>query len=662
MDLENNGENFLKIILENRTIAKGVHIIVDKNTFEIKDFCFNDSSDEFNSFVKKYDLKDREYYCGLVNNDTQKAFDKEKQIHSNSPYAIFFKLLVETEKHKFRTANERFNFFEDFKKRTNYFERIHDTFFKNNLVYHQNKTLLIEFFNKSCYEKNTKLFQIIKSLKKDEYINVYIDENISAIRDYYKSYSKDMIFAKKEVKSLIFEKDKKGNEKEKSVKGYTTYESYECPIYNNKDKLGISAFLSDFSDKKPFLLHKTRDNKKDFPSLYSGKVVQNLSLFEELLKLKKLPNPLPIFISSKDAVDNEGNKIYFTLLKSEAEQISYTQIIKQAFEKMAWNSNEINDLNFYLIFWNNSKDGLRFYDVDYIDGFKHKLENYKIENIFELENFQSGTIDTIFDLEWKVFAKFIYALRGENENTYLLRNNYFAEKINVSKGEEVSSIVSTKFYQYNKAVFDLVYKGNFESFSGFMFDDLCITIIKEQIKLNDDWDKTYKIKEKLALYISLYKNFNKGEDLATQIIDIQEAMKKLFENEDIHLKSNKEFAFASGQLIWFILSKSKSESKTHSLLDIFISKNSAIEFQKTIATHIQKYGHAFKFFERDWFGKLSSEVLGYDPEQQNIKELIPMIMAGYFSKNLLSEKITKAQKSVQEKNNTQTKGEENGSK
>lgn len=664
MDLENNGENFLKIILENRAIAKGIHIIVDKDTFEIKDFCFNDSSDEFKNFAKKYKLKEREYYCGLVNNDTQKAFDNEKQIHSNSPYAVFFKLLVETEKHKFKTANERFNFFKDFKNRTNYFERVHNTFFERNLVYYQNKTLLIEVFNKSFYEKYTELFQIINSLKKDEYIKIYIDENISAIKDYYESYTKDMIFAKKEIKSLIIEKDKKGKEKEKLVKDYTTYESYKCPIYKNKEKLGISSFLSDFSDKKPFLLHKTRDNKKDFPSLYSGKVIQNLSFFEEVLKLKikidkydknMFPSPFPIFISNKDAIDNDGNRMYFELLK-ENQPIGYQNIIESIYQKLS-GSNEINDLNFYLIFWSNTKDGIRFYDVDYVDSFDYKLENFSIKNIFEIENSNIGAIENIFELEWKFFAKFFYTLKGENENTYLLKNNYFTERINVSKGEKLPAMVAMKFYQYNKAIFDLVYKGKLENFNDFMFDDLCISVIREQIKLNGDWGKTYKIKEKLALYISLYKNFNKGEDLATTTKDLRQKIEELLENDEMHLESDKEFAFACGQLIWYILSKSKSESKTHSLLDIFISKNKAEDFKMVMAQHIQKYSHAFKFFQnKSWFDKLVGEVMAYELEQQTIKSLIPLIMSGYFSKNSISEKISK--KAVENKSNEENSNEQ----
>ncbi len=47
--------------------------------------------------------------------------------------------------------------------------------------------------------------------------------------------------------------------------------------------------------------------------------------------------------------------------------------------------------------------------------------------------------------------------------------------------------------------------------------------------------------------------------------------------------------------------------------------------------------------------------MGYKLEQQTIKNLIPIIMAGYFSKNVLEDKIAK--KAKENKNNT---GDENG--
>lgn len=646
MDLE--GGKFRDIILENRTVSKGLHIIIDKNSFKVKEFAYNDGSDDFGRFVVRNDIKEREYYCNYL--DSNKNFDNspsegKNQIHSASPYGFFFRY-YNTAKEPV-TQQERLDEIRIRIAKTEYFTKIKKLTTSSEIINHTN--LIEENVRKSFLgffeqvgNKN------LQSLRDKDYIKIYFDYDLCLIEDFYNEYSPSMSFNKKGM----FEKSD----------SYTTSPEYHCPILSIKSKLGASEFLNTFADKKPFYMHKTRNKTYGgYSALYSGKVIQNLSIFEELLKLKVnnkrlLPNPFPIFISNKDAIDNDGNRIYFDLLKSANEPIEYKAIIKQVHKKLSGNGDEVNKLNFYLIFWNNSKDGLRFYDVDYIDGFQYELKDFKIENIFNLPNFQYGTVDTVFDLEQRFFAKFFYTIKKDgNENNNLLSKNYFAEKIDIPAMEELPSMVSAKFYQYSKAVFDFVYKGKIESFNVFMFDDLCISIIKEQIQLNDDWEKTYQIKEKLAIYISLCKNFNEGEDMATQIIELQQATRELFENEENHLKSDEEFAFASGQLIWFILSKSKSESKTHSLLNIFISKNMLQDYKMIISQHIDKYSHAFKCFEKDWFGKLSSEVLGYKLEQSSIKELVPLIMAGYFSQNILNEKIKQAQQ-----NNQKTPGDTNG--
>ncbi|SFV51127.1 hypothetical protein MNB_SV-9-325 [hydrothermal vent metagenome] len=651
MDL--NGGKFRDIILDNRTISKGLHIVIDKDTFEIKEFAYNDGSDEFLSFVNKYDLKKREYYSNYL--DSNKNFDSspmkgKNQIHSASPYAIFFRYKTD------KTILERLL---EIKQRifvTGYFEKLisltenHNTLKNIKLIERMIKNKL----SSKCFIKGIGKELLLK-IKNNDYIKIYFDYDLKYIEVFYNEYSPEMSF---NAKGLFEDKN-----------SYSTKEEYTCPISSEIINLGTSSFLNTFADKKPFYLHKTRDRTYGgYTALYSGKVVQQLSLFEELLKLKikvekyekrLFPNPLPIFISNKDAIDNDGNKIYFDLLKDTKEPIGYKEIIEKAYEKISDNSDEINELNFYLIFWGNTKDGLRFYDVDYIDSFQYKLKDFEISDIFELKMF-SGNIDTIFNMERGFFSKFFYTLNGENESTYMLQNNYFTEKINVPSTEQIPAMVATKFYQYNKAIFDYIYKGKEEVINGYIFDDICISIIREQIKLNDDWDKSYKIKEKLALYISLHKNFHKGEDLATEIIDLREKIGNVLENDEVHLENDKEFAFASGQLIRYILNKNESASKTHSLLDIFISKNSASDFQLVIAQQIQKYSHAFKFFNSyGWFDKLVSEVMVYQLEQKTIKSLIPLIMAGYFSNSVISQKIAnKAEENKKLKEN----GEENDEK
>jgi len=644
IDLE--GGKFRDIILENRSLAKGLHIVIDKDTFEIKEFAYNDGNDEFLAFARKYDLKKREYYCNYL--DSNKNFDNsptkgKNQIHSASPYALFFRYYTQDKQKNLISILQRLL---EIKERifiTGYFDKIKSLTIDNEILNHLNSIeqiiknkIATRYFIKKLGKEN------LKKLKNNDYVKIYFDFDLEYIKRFYNEYSPEMSFNKK---GLFEDKER-----------YTTSKKYLCPITLTENQLGTSEFLNTFADKKPFYLHLTRDKiYGGYTALYAGRVVQLLSLFEDILKLKIkagkyeksiFPNPFPIFISNKDAIDNEGNRIYFDLLKDINEPISYKMMIEKVYEKMSANNDDINELNFYLIFWANTKDGLKFYDVDYVDGFEYKLKNFEIANIFGLNNFYAGAISTVFDLEWRFFAQFFYTIdKNEQENTYLLQNNYFSEKINVSRGEELPSMVATKFYQYNKAIYDYIYKSKRETINGYMFDDICIPIIREQLKLNNDWDKTYKIKEKLSLYISLYKNFHKGEDLATKIIQLREKMQKLLDNNEVHLENDDEFAYASGQLIWFILSKNESASKTHSLLDIFISKNKMDDFKLIISQQIQKYSHAFKFYnEHGWFDKLVSEVMAYELDKKTIKSLIPLIMAGYFSDNITVENIIKKAK------------------
>jgi len=649
MDL--NGGKFRDIILDNRAIAKGLHIIIDKDTFEIKEFSYNDGSDEFNQFVNKYDLKKREYYCHYL--DSNKNFDTspmkgKNQIHSASPYAIFFRYKND------KTILERLIEIKERLSVTGYFDKIEslsnnsDTLKNLKLI----KRMIKNKLSSKCFIKGIGKESLLK-IKNNDYIKIYFDYDLKYIEAFYNEYSPEMSF---NAKGLFEDKN-----------SYSTQKEYNCPVSNEITNLGTSSFLNTFADKKPFYLHKTRDKTYGgYTALYRGKIVQQLSLFEELLKLKikvdkyekrLLPNPLPIFISNKEAIDNDNNKIYFDLLKDVTEPIGYKDIIEKVYQKISDNSNKINELNYYLIFWGNTKDGLKFYDVDYIDSFQYNLKDFEIINIFGLKGFYSGEIENIFNMEWGFFSKFFYTLNGDNESTYMLQNNYFTEKINVPSTEQIPAMVATKFYQYNKAIFDYIYKGQHEIINGYMFDDICISIIREQVKLNDDWDKTYKIKEKLSLYISLYKNFHKGEDLATEIIELREKIGNVLEKDEVHLGNDKEFAFASGQLIRYILNKNESASKTHSLLDIFISKNSASDFKLVIAQQIQKYSHAFKFFNsHGWFDKLTSEVMAYQLEQKTIKSLIPLIMAGYFSSSVIYTKIEENKKLKENQNGENNDG------
>jgi hypothetical protein len=72
------------------------------------------------------------------------------------------------------------------------------------------------------------------------------------------------------------------------------------------------------------------------------------------------------------------------------------------------------------------------------------------------------------------------------------------------------------------------------------------------------------------------------------------------------------------------------------LLEPYISKNDPALFKGMIARGIEQYKHALNFGHRR-FNKLASEVLGYECTTP-IKELLPVILAGYFFNSMIFEK------------------------
>ena len=165
------------------------------------------------------------------------------------------------------------------------------------------------------------------------------------------------------------------------------------------------------------------------------------------------------------------------------------------------------------------------------------------------------------------------------------------------------------------------------------------TVILDEIKHDEQHNRSFSIKEKLNIWFSLYEYFDslksKGEQntMANQVIQLQEKMGEISGQTDSHLENDAEFAFAAGQIIYYLLSQSETGNKTHALLEPFLQKTDDDQFKLAIARTLDRYKHNISFHARR-FNKLAAEVLGYSTDE-NIKNLMPMILAGYFSDNVI---------------------------
>ena len=197
--------------------------------------------------------------------------------------------------------------------------------------------------------------------------------------------------------------------------------------------------------------------------------------------------------------------------------------------------------------------------------------------------------------------------------------------------------------KYRKSFYDFIYKSKRQAITEIMFDDMMINSILDDIKHDKEYDRGYNIKEKLNIWFSLYNFFNqnkKREDMASKIPELLEKCRKIANNDSEHLSENpEEFAFAAGQVIYFLLDKSKAGNKTHALLEPFMQKTMAENLQNVIGNTIGVYKHAISF-GKGRFERLAKEVLAYDTHV-NIKNLQRFLLAGYFAQSVIYEKIGK---------------------
>jgi len=580
---------------ENRmTLAEGIYIQINLNENSELLKChkeFYKSKQEITSFLKR--CLDKQIHTKYVS--MHKVLDSKKKIHSCSPFCIAFKI-------------QSLSLIEN---------RIKD-YFKMALQYCQNEyqKKWAKLFHEYCSKNLIKLVENCMEDIKKEKINY--DQKFKFLDRYY---------------IYVFLENLNNKEYEKVHNNYLLEKSFNKDDFNiDVDGViyGVSDYLTGYNQKKPFLSHQTATF--DICNRFSNKDAIILYKFSQLKENKLLPNPLPIFIEKKE-LNNEVVKIF----NKEGEgKIGYADIIEKVFEKY-------NDLgNYYLL----NFFGRNINDFDFVSSFQYKFDPpLIIEDIFNIQKGATIFINDIFKFERIIIQKIF-----ENQLVQKTKDNYLRIRY-FDNIEYKPQYIRAKIYHlvitYRKAVYDFIYKSKRQVITTKMFNNIMQNCIVDNINedeyINGTHTKDYAIKEKLNIWFSLYnffnfKQYNNGEiNMANKIIEIQNSMQKIVIENENHIDNDLEFAYASGQIIYYLLNCSETSNKTHALLEPFLQKTDLMQFKLAISRTFNQYKHAIKFY-KGRFEKLMSEILSYDIES-NLKDLLPFILAGYFAENVIYQKI-----------------------
>jgi CRISPR-associated protein Csh1 len=564
-----------------------------------------------------------------VGNTMNKVLDKKKQIFSCSPFVVNFKLKS--------YSNDKLEGIKDDK-----ISRLLKFYFDNAIAVciaknseklkeqaiAFKKTIpevlkVINNITVTISEKDGTFVEktLIETFKDDFYINIYL-KNVS-LEEYqicHERYLREKLF---------------------------NINDYNSDNDINETTWGISDFINGTGakfTKKPFLQHKTGALYKGVASRIQAKDTIALNKFDLLLNNSVLPNPLPIFV---DKNEFKNNSEIVRIFNNEGERrFSYPQLLKSIYEE-----DEQRVLgNYYLL--NISRGVVN--DFDFVSNFQYKLDGFAIENYFQLkqkgELLPTQKIRTIFGFENSIVTKiFNNGLVREKQGQFTY--NYFndIDPNYISGGDDIANLI----LRFRKAFYDYIYKSRKQAITSIMFDEIMLTTIISDLKHDEFKDgyhtKETSIKEKLNIWFSLYNKFSNQsknrEDMANTFKTLLEKTELVANDDNILLddKNVAEFLFAAGQVIYFLLSKSKASNPTHAMLEPFLQKSSAPQLQNAIANAINAYKHEISFF-KNRFERLASQILAFDTNE-NLKNYQRYLLAGYFAPSVIYKSSKKEEQS-----------------
>lgn len=440
------------------------------------------------------------------------------------------------------------------------------------------------------------------SLKDNSSVNIFLNE--PSIEDFQKLYDPY-------VANSVFNKD-----------DYKT--ELESVIYNIADN------LSSFSEKKMFWRHKTAPF--EFNYKITGEQAKKIWQFFNI-RGRVLPNPLPIFIDKK-----ELNQKVIEIV-NEDKKLGYTEIITKI------HTEKKNDLgNYYLLFFQKGE----LVDLDFVPSFQFLIDDMFISELFSIGGKQEKRITNLFEFEFHVANRIFNGqlITKTKAGGWWLK--YFGDIDYDPK--YLTDNTYNQLLRYRKAFYDYIYKAKKDAIQTFMFQDIMLKGVLDDLRADEykekNHTKDFSIKEKLNIWFSLYYYFDTVNKSSIDMINktqlLSERIRQIADDSTEAIKNDDEFAFASGQLIRYLLGQSEVGDRSHALLEPFLQKTDSTQFKLAIARTFEMYKHSIPFYKgnnRYAFDRIMSQVMGIEINQANLKALLPMILAGYFAESVFKKQV-----------------------
>ncbi|MCB2358688.1 CRISPR-associated protein Cse4 [Clostridium estertheticum] len=472
-------------------------------------------------------------------------------------------------------------------------------------------------------------------VKKENISNGKLTDDI--IENYYKNLSDPRIKYKDKEKKRMYEllEEKYGKSDIDSIEKQKAWIKSNIfsilnKLKNNKSylKVFLKADIEEYKKESekyvvPNIYNNTQFNVKTEKSTY-GLPNDNMGLNQKkpYLDNKTRKNSTPYLVSLEEVI---LQKKFFDYLYNNVCEGKTNIYISDGYIKCLSNNENLDDkFSGYFLRVKKGKE-VEIHDFDIIVGLDNKLKGLFIDTIILIDytKFKGLLSDNYGEI------KDISTLKMLISDIYFnkfLTNNYFSDPKDIKLND---FRVKENLIKSRGAFFNWFYKGDTIVIKQ-IFDKTSMELIKNAI-CNE---YMIKAKEQFNLRCGILDYLIGGEKMADILNGLASSLREKINNKQTDkIESDNEYYFAVGQISSYLLSKSKSSKKVHSLINPLLNCKTDEKLKLQLQMLFKKYNYDIQK-ESKRFNNFSAMVLGYQTESKVDDN---MLVAGYLYSSLIYE-------------------------
>ncbi|WP_253198966.1 CRISPR-associated protein Cse4 [Clostridium estertheticum] len=472
-------------------------------------------------------------------------------------------------------------------------------------------------------------------VKKENISNGKLTDDI--IENYYKNLSDPRIKYKDKEKKRMYEllEEKYGKSDIDSIEKQKAWIKSNIfsilnKLKNNKSylKVFLKANIEEYKKESekyvvPNIYNNTQFNVKTEKSTY-GLPNDNMGLNQKkpYLDNKTRKNSTPYLVSLEEVI---LQKKFFDYLYNNVCESKTNIYISDGYIKCLSNDENLDDkFSGYFLRVKKGKE-VEIHDFDIIVGLDNKLKGLFIDTIILIDytKFKGLLSDNYGEI------KDISTLKMLISDIYFnkfLTNNYFSDPKDIKLND---FRVKENLIKSRGAFFNWFYKGDTIVIKQ-IFDKTSMELIKNAI-CNE---YMIKAKEQFNLRCGILDYLIGGEKMADILNGLASSLREKINNKQTDkIESDNEYYFAVGQISSYLLSKSKSSKKVHSLINPLLNCKTDEKLKLQLQMLFKKYNYDIQK-ESKRFNNFSAMVLGYQTESKVDDN---MLVAGYLYSSLIYE-------------------------